>query len=276
MSVSWRKTVPGSRKRVSRSPYQSSSPDTKKSTANAAVTMAFSFWPALKRPCGTSVWPLRKRRSSRSNRSTSRAVCARARRFPSATIRRIAPAQEIPVQKWTSLTNGRRPTATESDGMYSTSPEPSSTKKALACTQCRSRSVTVNRSTYLEEAVGPPDPGVHVVAALLPVARARPADELDSLDPLDVLVAVHLRDHDAHWSAVLARQRFPVHLVREHHLREPDLLQREVVVVRLFRRNEVERVRPRQRPRLGEEVVEANPAPPNAVHDPAGDAVEGG
>src|SRR5262249_3372315 len=131
---------------------------------------------------------------------------------------RIAPAQEIPVQKWTSLTNGRRPTALESDGMYSTSPEPSSTKKAHACTQCRRRSVTVNRSTYLEEAVGPPDPGVRVVAPLLPVRRARADDEPDPFDPLDVLVAVHPRDHDANGGAVLARERFPVHLVREHHV----------------------------------------------------------
>ena len=37
---------------VSRSPSQSSSPETKKSTVNAAVRVALIFWPALKRPCG--------------------------------------------------------------------------------------------------------------------------------------------------------------------------------------------------------------------------------
>jgi hypothetical protein len=49
MRVSWRKTVPPSRNLVSRSPYQSKSPEMKKSVANAAVRIAFTFCPALKR-----------------------------------------------------------------------------------------------------------------------------------------------------------------------------------------------------------------------------------
>ena len=40
----------------------------------------------------------------------------RARRLPSTAIRRMAPAQEIPVQKWMSLISGRLATAAESDG----------------------------------------------------------------------------------------------------------------------------------------------------------------
>ena len=44
--------VPAKRKRVSRSPYQRNKPVIAKSTANAAVMIAFSFWPALRRPCG--------------------------------------------------------------------------------------------------------------------------------------------------------------------------------------------------------------------------------
>ena len=42
----------GSRKRVSRSPYQRKKPVTANSSANAAVTIAFSFCPAFSRPCG--------------------------------------------------------------------------------------------------------------------------------------------------------------------------------------------------------------------------------
>src|SRR5581483_5186858 len=116
MSASCRSTVPPRRKRVSRSPYQRRRPETRKSTEKAAVRIAFTFWPALKRPCGARTCPARKRRSSRSNVSISRSVAKSARRFPSAETARMAPAQETPVQKWTSFTSGRRPTAAESDG----------------------------------------------------------------------------------------------------------------------------------------------------------------
>ena len=70
-----------------------------------------------------------------------------------------------------------------------------------------------------------------------------------SRDPLRVLVAVHLRDHDPHRRAVRARERLPVHLVGEHHLREPRLLERERVGVRLLGGDERERVRRRLEPR---------------------------
>ena len=109
--------MPASRKRVSRSPYQSRRPETKNSVANAAVSTAFTFWPALKRPWGACVWPARNRRSSRSKTSISRTVSLSARRFPSSATSRIAPAQEIPVQKWMSLISGRRAIASENEGM---------------------------------------------------------------------------------------------------------------------------------------------------------------
>ena len=49
---SWRMTVLANRSCVFRSPNQSSSPVTRNSTVKAGFRTVFSFWPALKRPCG--------------------------------------------------------------------------------------------------------------------------------------------------------------------------------------------------------------------------------
>src|ERR1700709_2634120 len=129
-----------------------------------------------------------------------------------------------------SLRSGRRPTASLKRGTYSMSPVASRTKNAAACTQCTVRSVTVNRFT-ITCSVGMAHPRVRVVAALLPVAGLDGRAELDALDPLDALVAVHVRDHDADGRAVLALQRLAVHLVGEHHVAELRLVARERVDV---------------------------------------------
>ena len=52
ISPSWRRIVLAQRKRVSRSPSQSRNPETAKSDAKPPIRAAFTFCPALKRPCG--------------------------------------------------------------------------------------------------------------------------------------------------------------------------------------------------------------------------------
>src|SRR5437870_5509087 len=104
------------------------------------------------------------------------------------------------------------------------------TRNALAWTQCTARSVRENLRTYaLAVAIRASHPRVCVVPALLPVSGLGLVDDGDPLDPLDVLVAVHLRDHDAHRRPVIARERLPVELVGEHRIGEPGLAEAERV-----------------------------------------------
>src|SRR6478736_1447842 len=149
------------------------------------------------------------------------------------TMSAIATSQASPVSKCTSLTKPRRPTSELRRGKYNTSPEPSSTKNAAACTQCRVRSVRENRwmsrgalvksagsRVTGSEAIRLADVCIDVVAALLPVAGIDVVGDDDLRDPLHILVAVHLRDHDANRCAVVARERLAVHLVGEHRVVE--------------------------------------------------------
>src|SRR2546427_11783444 len=108
-------------------------------------------------------------------------------------------------------------------------PEPSRTKKALACTQWASRSVREKRLRYsgASEAIGAAHPRVDVVAALLPVSGRHGVAHDDALDPLDVLVAVHLGDDHPHGRPVLAREWLAVHLIGEHRVVQLRLAQRE-------------------------------------------------
>ena len=50
--MSWTVPVPSKMKRWSRSPSQRKKPERAKRSANATVSRALIFWPALKRPCG--------------------------------------------------------------------------------------------------------------------------------------------------------------------------------------------------------------------------------
>src|SRR2546427_11292162 len=93
-----------------------------------------------------------------------------------------------------SFSSGRRPTSWARLGKYRQSPEPNSTKKALACTQGSARSVRLKRGRRRElgaVAIGAPHPRVLVVTVLLPVAARLLGDELHLRQPLDALVAVH-------------------------------------------------------------------------------------
>ena len=101
--------MPASRKRVSRSPYQSRKPETTNRAAKAAVRIAFTFWPALNRPCGAWMSPREEAAvvaveevDLADGPRAARGGC-RARR--SAGSRR---AQATAVQKWMSLISGRR------------------------------------------------------------------------------------------------------------------------------------------------------------------------
>ena len=98
------------RKRVSRSPSQSSAPETAKRSANAAVRAAFSFWPALKRPCRAGIRRSQSRSSS-SKRSSSRSVAPSRRRSPSSDDQRDRrrPGDRRP--EVDVLDHGRRPTS---------------------------------------------------------------------------------------------------------------------------------------------------------------------
>src|SRR4249919_1400043 len=93
------------------------------------------------------------------------------------------------------------------------------TRNVDAATQWAVRSARLNRWTY-SVAVGAPNPGVDVVPVLLPVPGRELRDELDLREPLDVLVAVHLGDHEPHRRSVCAGERRAVHVVGEHDARQ--------------------------------------------------------
>ena len=247
--------MPASRKRVSRSPYQSSRPDTKNSVANAAVRIALTFWPALNRPCGRWRSPARKRRVvpveevDLADGLRDRAPVAE-HGDQQDRARPRDPRPEVDVLDQRSPGDGRREGREVEDESGAEQDEerarvhpveqPLGQGEALDVT-ARARRGGVGRASI---AIRAPHPRVDVVAALLPVARAGLLDELDPLHPLHVLVAVHLRDHDPGGSAVLAGERLAVQLVGEHHVAEPDLAALQVVVVGLLGRDETQRLRP--------------------------------
>src|SRR4249919_3494327 len=109
-------------------------------------------------------------------------------------------------------------------------PEAVMTRNVDAATQCAVRSARLNRWTY-SVAVGAPNPGVDVVAVLLPVAGRELRDELDLREPLHVLVAVHLGDHEPYRGPVSAGEERTVHVVGEHDVRQCRLPERQRVDV---------------------------------------------
>ena len=162
---------------VSRSPSQSRSPETAKSSANAAVSAAFSFWPALKRPCGA-----RRRRAASAGRRVEAVELARGRAQAAAVAeqRRSARARRPtrpPCQKWMSFTSGRRPTslAEARDVEHEPGREQDEERGRVNPVEraLRAREARVDVAAVTSVAIRAADPGVGVVAALLPVARAR-------------------------------------------------------------------------------------------------------
>src|SRR5439155_17129984 len=96
-------------------------------------------------------------------------------------------------------------------------------RKRAALTQWRARSTPSKRITrpagasaggVVVAAIGLPDKGIHVVAPDLPVAPGRiGVRDLDGLQPLAGLVAVHGRHVHAHGAAVGGRDGLALHLV---------------------------------------------------------------
>ena len=108
----------------------------------------------------------------------------------------------------------------------------------------------------------------------LPSSPAAGADQLHPGQPLDALVAVHLRDHDSRRRAVRARERLPVELVCEQHVVEPRLLERQRVVVRLLERDESNRMCRWERLDEIEQIAEAHTGPVHVLNGPAGHAMK--
>src|SRR5581483_7279913 len=97
-----------------------------------------------------------------------------------------------------SFSSGLRLTTSERLGRYRHRPEPSKMQNADACTQWAARSVRLQRATLRGGvAIRMADPRVLVVTEAFPVTGRLVRDELDPRQPLDPLVAVHLRNHHA-------------------------------------------------------------------------------
>src|SRR5919204_2347053 len=129
-----------------------------------------------------------------------------------------------------SFSSGRLPISCARLGRYRDSPEASRTRKALACTQCRARSVREKRDrrgASAAVAIRVADPGVLVVAVLLPVALRLAGDEFHPGQPLDTFVAVHLREDDACRRTMRPRERPAGQLVGEHRIGKAELLECE-------------------------------------------------
>ena len=256
------------RKRVSRSPNQSRKPgDARTARANAAVRTALIFWPALKRPCGAGLRPLSQRRSSRSKTSISRAVAREAAAVAErATIsdERDRPRRR-PIQMWMLWTSGRRPIRT------SRAPGGRGSARSRAGRRTPPRSPSAAPARCGRSAAGQPGftsrtrssgrPRRRCRSRAAPSSRCRRRDEVDPVDPLDVLVAVHVRDHDPHRRAVLPRQRLAVHLVGEHHVGQPRLLERRGSRRRAARPRRTGARAPGCGARAGEQVVRGGRRP---------------
>src|SRR5436190_8862624 len=267
------------RKEASDSWSRMSTPDAVKTTASPAMIAAFSFCPALNRPAGGS-GPRRltahasQARSSSSKRSSSDAVRPRLRGLAATT--RTRPAQKpIAAPTWSDFHSMRSAASAANTGRYRIRPVAVMTRKVDATTQCAVRSARPNRRTY-SVAVGAADPGVEVIAVLLPVAGHELRNQLDPREPLDVLVAVHLGDHEPHGRAVRPGEWVTVHVMGKHDARKRRLPQRERVDVGPLERDEVCIPGVGQRLDHVPQRLEAHALPMDAPHGPPGDAVKVG
>src|SRR5205823_14757322 len=110
-------------------------------------------------------------------------------------------------------------------------------KNSTAFTQCNARSTPSKRANRSPErsdgrvvtAVRAPDPRVLVIAALLPVAALDGPGDVDRVEPLARLVAVHRRDVHAHGPPVHGLDRLALHFVGHDHVGPARLLEREAL-----------------------------------------------
>ena len=129
-----------------------SRPLTENTTMRPNTNAVFSFWPALKRPCGGSR-PRRvtaqpsQRTSSSSKRSTSEAVWRRRPPVSLAT-RMTRPAQNaIAAPRWIDFHSRRLAASSAKTGRYRMSPVASRVRNVTASSQWSERSSGQNRRT---------------------------------------------------------------------------------------------------------------------------------
>ena len=222
-------------------------PEAPSTTSSPSVTARFSFCPALRRPCGGSPSRLNSRRgppfsqrmsspskrSACSQRAAERAVVAEDRQHQPAGRQRDRRPQVQHLRRRPVEVQRQRGEVEEGAGQ-----RPSRRSCRPATSGRRAPSSRTGGSFRYPRPFERSDPCVDVVAALFPVAGRLGRVEADLGQPLDALVAVHLRDHDAQRRAVRAGQRQVVHVGGEQRVAQRELLGREAVDVRVLQRRE--------------------------------------
>ena len=200
---------------MSRSPYQRKKPVTANRSANTAVTIAFSFWPAFSRP-----WGARRPRSQA--RSSRRRVDLAQRPPQAAAVAGDHDGDEgdRPGDRRVDVDRlQQRPAADQLGEARQVEAEAAcraGRRNAPACTQCTARSVRVKRGrrgAVCSRSHSSARPTRSGRSRGLPSSRsAASATSSIRVEPLHALVAVHLGDHDPRRRAVRPRQRLAVEL----------------------------------------------------------------
>src|SRR4051795_1320522 len=136
---------------------------------------------------------------------------------------------------WTVRTSSRRPTSCDSGPTYSIAAVTRQAPMSRPVVRCTQRVDRPNRTTVSDgacvavalvsagalivAAVRLADPGVDVVAQVLPVTGLDPVDDLDAAEPLAGLVPVHRGGVEPDGTAVLVGDRLVVHLRGDQHVR---------------------------------------------------------
>ena len=214
-----------------------------------AVKAALSFWPALNLPMrtlGSRPRVRSQRRSSARPPVEPAGVGPEARPHrPASTSARAGTGRATPAVHVDGARPGRRRLTDlgQLRACRGRTPVTSMVSIRAALAQCRTRSPRSKRSSRAGGCAGgqstglssrpfePPDPAVDVVAVLLPVAGDDAGGDLDAVEPLERLVAVHRSDVEAHGPAVVTGHRGAEHLVGDDHVGPPGLVEREALGV---------------------------------------------
>src|SRR5712692_2232657 len=119
-----------------------------------------------------------------------------------------------------------------------------------------------------------PDPTVDVVATHFPVTRLDMLGELDAIQPLARLVAVHRRHVETDGAAVLVGELRALELVRDDHVVASRLIESEALGVRAVEGMEPHRGRGVLHAGAIEEVGQAHTLPLDLGHPPSRHALE--
>src|SRR5712692_6978209 len=150
-------------------------------------------------------------------------------------------------------------------------------RNGAACTQCRRREPppkrrTVSAATASRHESG--NPGIELPATLLPVAGLLRGDELQAVQELRALVAVHPRHDESQRKAVLRRQRLLVHPVGDQGIGQRRLTEGETVGVEAIEGMEGDERGVGLRVNQVENSLQTNALPANILDTPALDAVK--